>query len=59
MINIRLEKRSGGIWAIVVIENSAVLATRRWVYAHQAVRWCRAVMSSFRDDYSLEISDDR
>lgn len=57
-MHIRLEKRNGSIWAIVAAETGAVLASRRWAHAYQAVNWCRAVMSSFQENYTLEIVDD-
>jgi hypothetical protein len=56
-LHLRLEKRTNNIWAIVVTETNVVLASRRWGHTYQAVRWCRAVMSSFRENYTLEISD--
>ena len=57
LLNIRLEKKGQDTWAIVSVDTGAVLATRRWAHAYQAVNWCRAVMSSFHQNYSLEIVD--
>lgn len=57
-MNLKLQKRKDGVWLIVAVDNGAVLASRRWPTTQQAVRWCRAILSSYRDNYSLEISDE-
>lgn len=54
---IRLENRSGNYWSIVVAHSGAVLSTRQWPNKYRAIEWCRAIMSSYRESYTLEVQD--
>ena len=58
VLSIRLKRINRDTWAIIAVDSQAVIATRRWAHAYQAVNWCRAVMSSYNQNYDLEIAED-